>query len=88
MTHRWEDRERLERCHLQRRHRHCDGDERPLMHSFDAFVGKLEYVQEEVHLVERNLDVEIVQENYQRPALGMKRNIMVIFLLTIVKMIT
>ncbi|WP_312067494.1 hypothetical protein [Exiguobacterium sp.] len=32
----------------------------PLMHRFDAFVEKLNYVQEEVYLVERNLDVEIV----------------------------
>lgn len=31
-----------------------------LTHSFDAFVEKLDYVQEEVHLVKRNLDVEIV----------------------------
>ena len=32
----------------------------PLTHRFDAFVEKLDYVQEEVHLVKRNLDVEIV----------------------------
>lgn len=31
-----------------------------LMNRFDAFVEKLDYVQEEVHLVKRNLDVEIV----------------------------
>ena len=32
----------------------------PLTYRFDAFVEKLDYVQEEVHLVKRNLDVEIV----------------------------
>ena len=32
----------------------------PLTHRFDAFVEKLDYVQEEVHLVKRNLDIEIV----------------------------
>ncbi|MEW8975806.1 MAG: YolD-like family protein [Exiguobacterium sp.] len=32
----------------------------PLTHRFDAFVEKLDYVQEEIHLVKRNLDVEIV----------------------------
>lgn len=54
-TNRWDDRERLKRCHLQRRHRHGDGDERsPLTHRFDAFVEKLDYAQEEVHLVKRN----------------------------------
>lgn len=32
----------------------------PLTHRFDAFVEKLDYMKEEVHLVKRNLDVEIV----------------------------
>ncbi|WP_214850528.1 YolD-like family protein [Exiguobacterium sp. s193] len=32
----------------------------PLTHHFDAFVEKLDYVQEEVHLVKRNFHVEIV----------------------------
>lgn len=32
----------------------------PLTHRFDAFVETLDYVQEEVHLVKRNLDVEII----------------------------
>lgn len=33
-TNRWDDRERVERCHLQRRHRHGDGDERSADASF------------------------------------------------------
>ena len=32
----------------------------PLTHRFDAFVEKLDYMQEEVHLVKRNFNVEIV----------------------------
>lgn len=34
--------------------------EGPLTYRFDAFVEKLNYMKEEVHLVKRNLDVEIV----------------------------
>ena len=32
----------------------------PLTHLFDAFVEKIDYVQEQVHLVKRSLDVQIV----------------------------
>lgn len=32
----------------------------PLTYHFDAFVEKLDYIQEEVHLVKRNLHIEIV----------------------------
>lgn len=32
----------------------------PLTHYFEAFVEKLDYVQEEVHLVKRNFHLEIV----------------------------
>ncbi|QNR22534.1 hypothetical protein HNY42_16165 (plasmid) [Exiguobacterium sp. Helios] len=32
----------------------------PLTYRFDAFIEKLDYVREEVHLVKRNLNVEIV----------------------------
>lgn len=35
----------------------------PLTHCFDAFVEKLDYLREEVHLVKRNLDVEIIPFN-------------------------
>jgi len=81
-TDRWDDRERVERCHLQRRHRHGDGDERSVDASFRC-------LRREARLCagggpprqtkSRRRD-RLVQANLERHAIGVKKKIMIVIL--------
>lgn len=88
MAYWWNNWERIERRHLQREHCHRDGDGRPVDISLRClrregwlYEGRSPSRQKKSRRRDRP-----VQANHQHPALGMNRNIIVIFLLNIVKM--